>query len=442
MILSKYAVVSVFKREKKFWGSTSVFYAAGYIGIAMVMQVVVTWAMYFYAPPPDQVRQAYLSVGSMGAIMGFGRLIDAITDPVIGTWSDNTNTLWGRRLPFIFWGGLPLSVFFILLWRPPLPYPSTVNFFFAFFIISGFFLFYTIVACPFLALIPEMAKSKEERLFITSLLAFFYIVGLGIAMLGSALLIERLGFATMGLVIGLLALLSFYSPLVVVREKQREKETKAFSFREALNYSLHNRPFIIYICCQPFFWFGFNLVLMGLPYIIVTIVGLDEQKAGLILAVSLGVALLSFPLINYFSRVKGKKNTFIGVMAFASLVVSLLPTIGHWPLHISSLWQAYILVGTAGIPLAGMFILPNAIMADITDYDELITGRRREAFYYGIQGFVVKMSVGISAVFLGALLQLLGYTAEHSLGVKVIGPLAGIFIFIGTLLFFRYPVRD
>ncbi len=442
MIFSKNIVSSAPEQEEKLRGLHSIFYAAGYMGIAMVMQVVVTWAMYFYAPPPDQARQAYLSAAAIGAIMGIGRLVDAVTDPIVGTWSDNTNTRWGRRLPFIFWGGLPLSVFFALLWRPPLPYPSVHNFLFAMFVISAFFFFYTVVTCPFLALLPEIAKGKQERLYISSLLAFFYIVGLAVAMVGSALLIERVGFAAMGMVIGLLALLSFYGPLAVVREKKRNETEVAFSFRESLTQSLHNRPFMIYICCQPFFWFGFHLVLMGLPYIIVTIVGLEEQKAGLILAVSLGIALLSFPLINHLSRLKGKKYTFIVTMVFAGLIVSLLPTIGYWPLPLAPLWQAYILVGMAGVPLAGLFILPNAIMADITDYDEVITGRRREAFYFGIQGFVVKLSVGLSALSLGLVLQLLGYTAERSLGVLVIGPLAAVFLLTGTLLFSRYPLVD
>ncbi len=441
MIPSRKTVFAVPGKERGLKGPQAVFYAAGYMGIAMVMQVVVTWVIYFYAPPPEAARQASLSAAAIGGIMGIGRLVDAVTDPLVGAWSDNTRSRWGRRLPFIFFGGLPLSASFIFLWRPPLPYPSVQNFFFALFVISAFFFFYTVVTCPFLALLPEVAKSRQERLFLASLLAFFYIAGLAIAMIGSALLIERFGFADMGLVIGLLALLSLCCPLAVVREKGQDGAT-AFSFRESLAYSLRNRPFVAYICCQPFFWFGFHLVLMGLPYIIVTVVGLEEQKAGLVLAGSLGVALLSFPLVNYLARLKGKKATFTGVMVFAGIVVSLLPTIGLWPLPLSPQWQAYILVGLAGTPLAGLFILPNAIMADITDYDEALTGRRREAFYYGVQGFVVKMTVGLCALFLGFLLEGLGYAGERPLGVLVIGPLAGIFLFAGTLLFARYPAGE
>ncbi len=428
--------------EKKWLGKTAI-YAMTYMGIAMLMQIVVTWTMYFFAPPAD-IRQAYLSVTSIGFILALGRVVDAVTDPLIGIWSDNTRTRMGKRLPFIVAGGLPLALSFILLWHPPTTHPSPQNFIYTMLIISAFFFFYTMVTCPFLALIPEVAEKKEKRPLVSSFLAFFYLMGLAIAMIGSAIMIEKFGFQGMGWVIGLLALFCFYMPLLMVKEKNIARQKKKISFHEAFKLSLKNRSFTTYIICQPFFWFGLQLTLMGLPYIMVTMIGIEDYNTGWSLAIALGVALLSFPLILFLSKKLGKKRLFINIMVFACFILCLLPFVGlgYLPISLSIPMQTYVLIGLAGIPLAGLFILPNVMMADIIDEDEKIAGHRREAFYYGAQGFMVKLAVGLSALGLALLMHFLGYSGDDPLGPILIGPLAALFILIGVVLFKKYPIDE
>ena len=57
-------------------------------------------------------------VGLLGALP---RIFDAITDPLVGFISDNTNSRWGRRRPFIFVGAIFTGVVFALLWQIPAP---------------------------------------------------------------------------------------------------------------------------------------------------------------------------------------------------------------------------------------------------------------------------------------------------------------------------------
>jgi GPH family glycoside/pentoside/hexuronide:cation symporter len=103
--------------------------------------------------------------------------------------------------------------------------------------------------------------------------------------------------------------------------------------------------------------------------------------------------------------------------------------------------QALIFVALIGVPMAAVFTFPNAIMADIIDYDALRTGMRREALYYGAQNTIEK-GVGSLAVVILAGLFLLGETAANPLGIRLIGPVAGAAAFIGFFIFRGYRLPD
>ena len=91
----------------------------------------------------------------------------------------------------------------------------------------------------------------------------------------------------------------------------------------------------------------------------------------------------------------------------------------------------------AGIPMAGVFLLPRAITADITDYDELLTGMRREGMFYATQNLFEKIGNSFAPL-LGALVLLLGETTEAPWGIRLVGPVAGVAAFFGFWLFRGY----
>ena len=91
----------------------------------------------------------------------------------------------------------------------------------------------------------------------------------------------------------------------------------------------------------------------------------------------------------------------------------------------------------AGIPMAGVNLLPKAITADITDYDEIRTGMRREAMFYATQNLFEKIGSSLAPLLLGVIL-LLGDSTDDSLGIRVMGPVAGLIVFMGFWLFRGY----
>jgi GPH family glycoside/pentoside/hexuronide:cation symporter len=95
-----------------------------------------------------------------------------------------------------------------------------------------------------------------------------------------------------------------------------------------------------------------------------------------------------------------------------------------------------------GIPVSTIFVVPDAIVAAVSDLEERLSGQRREAMYFGAQGFVLKLALGLSTVITGGLLDSFGKTAEQPLGIQLTGPVAALFTIIGAIIFFGYPEQE
>jgi GPH family glycoside/pentoside/hexuronide:cation symporter len=93
-------------------------------------------------------------------------------------------------------------------------------------------------------------------------------------------------------------------------------------------------------------------------------------------------------------------------------------------------------------PLSAIFVVPDAIVAAVSDLEERLSGQRREAMYFGAQGFILKLALGLSTLLTTGLLQFFGGTAEQALGIRLTGPVATLFIVIGALIFSRYPEKE
>ncbi len=94
-------------------------YSAASAGLNIMSITVSTWLLYFYAPPPDSGRVAYLPAALVGVLLTVGSLWDAAIDPFIGHWSDTLRSRWGRRRPFLVFAAPVTALFLILLWTPP-----------------------------------------------------------------------------------------------------------------------------------------------------------------------------------------------------------------------------------------------------------------------------------------------------------------------------------
>lgn len=420
----------------------SLTYSLGTLGANLITQTIVLWAIYYYAPAEERGLTIYATIAALGFAMAFGRIIDSIADPLVGYWSDKTKSKYGRRIPFVLFGNLPLVLFFIALWYPPVAQKSMINALYFALILGAFFFFYTIVVAPYLSLLPEIAKSKDERINLVTYQAYFLVLGLLIAFLGSGILIQKFGFKIMGIIMGITALISFYISIAFIKETPHSKAKEIdLSFTQCLIYSFKNKPFLYYLCCIGFFWLGFNIALISMPYMVVVIMKSTEEWVGYSSGILLLVSVLFFPLVNFLARKYGKRIVFLGAIFLLSIILPLVLLIGKIPLA-TPFYQGLFYAAIIGIPVAGLLLLPYAILADVIDYDEKRTGLRREAMYMGVQGLITKGAIAFASVIATQILSRFGNTFDKPFGIYLCGPVGSLLTLIGFIIFLRYPFRE
>jgi glycoside/pentoside/hexuronide:cation symporter, GPH family len=109
-----------------------------------------------------------------GLLGGLPRLFDAITDPIMGYISDNTQSRYGRRRPYIFAGAILSGVFFILLWQLDPEGTQMYNFWYFLLFSLIFIIGNTIFSAPLIGLGYEMTPDYNER---TRLMGFAQTIG-------------------------------------------------------------------------------------------------------------------------------------------------------------------------------------------------------------------------------------------------------------------------
>jgi len=114
--------------------SKQITYAIGQWGWSILVNVIGLQLVYFYVPPQDAgipyliTQVTFLGVlNAIALIAASGRLVDAITDPLIANLSDRSTSQKGRRIPFMAMGAFPAALFFILMFFPPVRQVAAAN---------------------------------------------------------------------------------------------------------------------------------------------------------------------------------------------------------------------------------------------------------------------------------------------------------------------------
>ncbi|MFW6369133.1 MAG: MFS transporter [Myxococcota bacterium] len=210
------------KNELPFWGKLA--YAAGAGGWCLIDRLLITWLLYFYVVRPAADGQVLVSAFAFGAIMLLGRVVDAIADPLVAKWSDNHGGRLGRRVPFLLGSGVLYLAVFLALFHPPFRAGSSLNAVYLSVGLAAYFTLFTVYVTPYLALLPELARSMKDRVDLTTWKAAFSILGVAAAFVGGGILIDAVGMQGMLFLAAALALVLLYIPALI---RERDHATSA-----------------------------------------------------------------------------------------------------------------------------------------------------------------------------------------------------------------------
>jgi len=422
-------------------------YASGSLGGNALSRARDLWLLAFYLGDiaDSERRGPALAIGA--AIVAV-RLIEAFDDPIIGYWSDRTRSRLGRRIPFVLSATPFLAIFFVLVWLPPDPGETWANVIFLFGMLWLFNLFSTLSGGPFESLLPEIARREDDRLSIVGWQVAFGLVGTAIGFVFSSLLIGWVSYAGMAMIIAAIALVSRYVALtgawkrsIAVSRELAEAPGERVPMRTAILTCLRNGQFLVFLPSFILYNAGILMIIGVLPFYADAVVGRDDTLTVAVLSGSalVGVALV-LPVAVVLARRRSTRAVYGWGMVFAGLWFPLFAFAGFLP-GVHPLAQGIVYALIAGVAIAPVQTFPNALLADITDYDTVLTGQRREATFYATHETLQKIA-GAAAPGLLVLLLLAGSTGDDPLGIRLVGPVAGVLALAGYVVFRRYWLPD
>jgi len=390
--------------------------------------------------------------GLLAVAMAIARAFDAITDPVMGWVTDHTRTRWGRRRPWIPLG-VPLCA--LCYWMMFIPPPSLSAEGGAVLWIGAayclYYIFHTVWAVPYNGLGFELSPDYDDR---TSLFGYRSICG-GLGLILSFFLLYRAKASgtfsgdreTLAVLTGCFALLMialFAWPVLRLREHPEFATRKRAPFVPGIRRAIRNRPFRILLFASILGTIPATMPTLLMPYFVKYVLQVEDQWRLIVAGVYVVSGFLSLPVWMGVARRIGKLPVWI-ITASVGIVSSfVLFTVGR-----GQTTMMIVLEMIRGFAAGSIVILGPAMMADVIDYDELRTGRRREAQFGAFVGLIPKFVAILGATLPLALMGAAGYdptmptlTDGATLSIRSLFALFPIAFHLAALIILlRYPIN-
>ncbi len=435
-------------------------YAAGSAAFTLLERLILLYVPFYYLPPGEYGLPGLVSDGVyvglltvIGAALFLGRVADAVADPVVAIYSDNLRLPLGRRKPFLLAGALPLALFTVLMFYPPVTGREDLfNGIWLALMMCFFYLAFTAYVNPYLSLLSELGHTNAARINISTLVALFGMAGMVAATVLFPEIIGRLQDSGLGMrasyryaVTGVAvpSVLILYLSAFSFDEKRhcRPVETARQSIWPSLQAAVAVRPFRRFVIGEIFMQFSMNLVTLGMIYYTVVIFRQEERFMSILAALVFGSGLLFFPLINRVAKKWGKAL----ILTISACVLVICSTVIFiFSFNMTGIYF-YLGVGTfalAGIPTAAFSILVNPTVAEIARAEAVRTGIRREAMFFAARAVPLKITIALAGGVFGLLLSVFGRDVAEPLGVQLTLLLVSLAGFCAFFAFRGYPEKE
>ena len=417
------------------------------------------YLLYFFQPTvksglpvllPENKLLGFITV--MALVTGLGKVVDAVTDPLVASLSDKCTHKDGRRMPFLKYAAIPYALSVLMIFYAPFEQGSVLNAIWVGFFLVAYYTSYTFYFIPRNALVPEIIPDTKERVGYYGISTAFF-MGSSSFMYAATLFVNLLKdagfsplwawrtvfavFATIGLVCVLLSATAFNEKdYVESNTKPKESLLKSFGL------VLRNKNFVMYGLGDLFSGVSMAFFQTAMLYYITMLLNVPEEQSFLVMLSAIGVALCLFPFIVKFSRKYSKKVLLVA----ASIVFTIVFAFIYVGDKIAALAPGNeLFVGLAlglvvAFPFAAINILPQAILSDIIQQDSLEGGVNREGFFSATKTFIEKIASAVAMVVVSSVLAIGAQAGESVglLGVKLTGVYAGVFSLLSLLFFTLY----
>ena len=440
-------------------------FAVGQLGWSTLSGIISAWFVTFYLPTQNDINSGaiqYIMPGLviggfltiLGLITALSRVFDAVTDPLIASLSDRSKNKRGRRIPFMQYAAIPLSIVTVLLFCAPVETISGWNVAWISVFVVLFYLFMTMYCTPYNALISEFGKTQDDRMYISTAISLTFFAGTLLAytpFVFAGMLRGSVGFAwsyrICFIVLAIISCICMLIPTFFLKEKEfvDTKPSNANMFK-SLGATFKNKSFRTFVGSDIMYWVGLTLFQTGLPFFVKVSMKLDESYTMIFLGGMTVLSAVFYPIVPKLVKKFGKKKLvisgFLG-LAIAYVITGLIGVIGTTV--IPGVVYGVVICVIAAFPMALLGIIPQSIVADVAEADGYETGENREGMFFAARTFAMKFGQSL-AMLVFTSLAIIGTTQNTNsnditasvLGMTIVGFVAVAFCTLGAIILSFY----
>lgn len=362
-----------------------------------------------------------ISAGAAGVLFAMVKIYDGLIDPAMGAWTDRITTRWGRRLPFIFAGGILMPLSIAMVFGAPDLGSILITQAITTLALLVHATAYTALTIPGFAMAIEASDNFDER---TSLMAY-RVFGNSLGMLaGTALPASLLGLwgATrnghfkMAMVIGTVIFIAAMLATWLLRNAPRTdpgpklENRPRYSLKAQLHLAWDNQPFRILAIAHIFVLFGVSVTSAASAYYSKYVLEFpDSYLASFYLALTVG-SVASMPCWVFLSRKTSKKFAYILAMGlYGCMHLLWLTASGTEPIPLLIARSV-----VTGVAVGGTILCAYSMMTDAIRFDYIKSQLRREGAFAGFTTLLDKLSAAMAVALMGAFLGAMGYLSSTS----------------------------
>jgi GPH family glycoside/pentoside/hexuronide:cation symporter len=410
---------------KQFLWRQRIGYGAADFACNLIWQMISLYLLYYYT---DIAKLNGLAIASMFIIC---RIIDGITDLLIGYAIDHTHTRWGKSRPYFLWGAIPFAIFAYLAFSVPTSFSATGKLAWAYATYIGLSFMYTVVNIPLASILPALTNDAQERTNLATVRQFFAFIGATVVSAFALKLVDcfgqgndALGFKYVMILFGVISSCIFLFTFFNVREINNVESKKKTTLKDALKSLMQNKPWKIFALNILAMFTGYFIQTSALVYYYTSV--LSNKQLSVTVATLMSVVPVIANLFTPFLAKKMiKRNLFVtsSAVQIAGIICIMLAGV-----NIPLIYVGAVLSGLGhGVKMSIYF----SMQADPVDYGIWKTGVDTAGSLSAINGFLGKVAQAAAGGLSGVLISWGGYKATASVqGAKAILAIKAMYLYI------------
>ncbi len=393
----------------------------------------------------------YLGLAEESSIIALVSIIyavwNAFNDPLFGFISDSTKSKKGRRIPYMRFTAPFLALTFALVWWGSPTWTDQAKFWWMLVTMLLYDTAYTIIFLVYSALLPEITEDEGQRNHLQLSSSFFSLIGMILGFLLPDFFRDDLNLLRYAMIgVGIVGAAFILATTYTFKERPEfTKVDKPLGLWESIKHTFSRRSFIILVIANFGSIFMQSSVVGSVYYLADYVVGTPTIMLLIYLFIPLLVGIWATPFLQ----------KWLGVV-LADQILLVIGGAGLVAIYFLPANLIFIGLICAGFGLVGPLIFTNIMFAQVSDEDEIKTGVRREAAFFGVNALITKPAQSLALWIPAFLLEINHFIPRDPITLEIypyqpggvytamrifVGLLPGIALLIEALILSFYPLR-